>query len=214
MQTLLMRYGFDQGDPLALWLNSALHEFEAAADWAWLEEGPVGIQQQPGVNTISLPSDAFKIITFRDVDHLYKLKYWNRHKFTRLIQDQTDAGYPEVYTLINTTTVQIWRVPITPTNLEVVYQGLVPDMVNGKDVPGTATSPFPTFCHMPIVMRAASIALQAENEEDRAKQAQSEYERGLMICLGKNNERELDEPETVEDAQGYLTDMPVRGITG
>jgi hypothetical protein len=128
-----------------------------------------------------------------------------------MIQDFTDTGLMEVYTLINTSTIQFWRVPIVATKVEVVYQGIVPDLVNAGDVPGTATSPFPTFCHYPIVMRAASIALQAE-KEDRAKTAQAEYERALMICLGKNNERELDEPETVEDAQGYLTDMPIRGL--
>jgi hypothetical protein len=203
MKTALKRYGFDDGDPLATWLNAALHEFESAADWTWLEEGPLALQIAAGDNFITLPGDAFKIITLRDVDHTRKLKYWNRHKFTRNIQDQTEQGQIEVYTLIDTMTLQFWRVPVLATNLEVVYQSLCPDMAADDDVPGTALTPFPTFCHYPIVMRAASIALQAENEEDRAKNAQAEYERGLLICLGKDGERELDEPEAVEDTQGY-----------
>lgn len=205
MKVALKRYGFDDSDPLATWLNAALHEFESTADWVWLEEGPVVSSVAAGINTLALPGDAFKVITLRDVDHNTKITYWNRHKFTREIQNQADQGQVEVYTLLNTTVLQLWRVPAVATNFEVVYQGLCPDMAIDADVPGTAGTPFPRFCHYPIVMRAASIALQAENEEDRAKTAQSEYERGLMTCLGKNNERELDEPETVEDAQGYAS---------
>lgn len=215
MKAALKRYGFDDSDPLATWLNAALHEFESTADWVWLEEGPTVSSVVAGANTLALPGDAYKIITLRDVDHNCKIKYWNRHKFTRNIQNQADAGQIEVYTLLNTTVLQFWRTPIVPTNLEVVYQALCPDMSGDSDVPGTGVTPFPVFCHYPIVMRAASIALQAENEEDRAKTAQSEYERGLMTCLGKNNERELDEPETVEDTQGYgSSDLPLRGIAG
>ena len=214
MQTALERYGFDVGDPLSTWLNAAMHEIESAFDWPFLEEGPVTLQIPAGSNALVLPGDAIKVISIYDLDHLAKIKYWNRHKFRRMIQDQTDVGLIEIYTLINTATVQVWRVPQIPTNIEVVYQAAVPDMVAQADVPGTPQYQWPAMMHYPIVMRAASIALQAENEEDRAKTAQDEYQRSLLACMGKFGERQIDEPETVEDAQGYLSDMPLRGIAG
>jgi hypothetical protein len=214
MQTTLMRYGFDTTDPLTPWLNAAMHDVEASYDWPWMWEGPISLVVPAGSNTVTLPSDFFKVHSVKDLDHLCKLKFWNRHKFTRLIQDETDTGLMEIYTLIGTNQIQFWRVPITPTNIMMIYQAQTYDMVNPGDIPTTSSNPWPTMLHYPIVMRAASIALQAENEEDRAKTAQDEFDRALLRCMGKFSEDQLDEPDTVEDAQGYGADMPLRGIAG
>src|SRR3974390_2345237 len=95
-----------------------------------------------------------------------------------------------------------------------IYQAATPDLVNATDIPTTAGNTWPLQLHNPIIMRAASIALQAENVEDRAKTAQDEFDRALMRCMAKFAEDQLDEPMTVEDAQGYAADMPPRGIAG
>lgn len=216
MQLVLKRYGFDDTDPIEAWLNAALHDFESAFDWPFLEVGPLAIVLPAvaygGVARLTLPGDAVKIITFRDEDHLYKMKYYERHKFDRVINDPTDTGMPEVYTLINTNQVQVWRNPVAAVNMQVVYQALVPDMVSVNDVPGTIEAQFPTLCHYPIILLAAAYALQAENEEQRATTALQQYQAALMRCMQKFGERELDEPTTVEDGQGYMTDMPIRGL--
>jgi hypothetical protein len=214
MQTALQRYGFDQTDPLAIWLNSAMHEVEGAFDWPWLWEGPINITIAAGANTITFPTDFVKIHSLKDLDHLAKIKFWNRHKFTRLIQDETDTGLIEIYTLIGLNQVQFWRVPVVQTRLMLIYQGSTPDMVNTTDVPITGAQNWPLMMHYPIVQRAASIALQAENEEERAKTAQDEFDRALLRCMAKFSQEQLDEPSTVEDAQGYSADMPLRGIAG
>lgn len=216
MQTALARYGFDQSDPLAVWLNAAMHEIEGMFDWPFLECGPVNLVVNAGSNSLVLPSDAVKVMFIFDQDNKAKLKFYNRHKFRRLVQDDADQGLLELYTLTGTNVVQVWRLPLANTNVQVLYQSSAADMVNTTDVPTTVGNgaAWPVMLHFPIVQRAASIGLQAENEEDRAKTAQSEFDAAIMRCMAKFSESELDEPTTVEDAQGYLDDAPLRGIAG
>jgi hypothetical protein len=214
MQTVLMRYGFDVTDPIQAWINAAMHEVEGAFDWPWAWEGPITMQVAGGANSITLPSDFGKVHSLKDLDHLAKIKFWNRHKFTRLIQDETNPGLIELYTLVGTNQIQFWRVPVVATNIMLIYQATTADLVNPTDVPTTAANQWPPMLHYPIVMRAASLALQAENEEDRAKTAQDEFDRALIRCMGKYSEDQLDDPDAVEDSQGYGADMPLRGLAG
>jgi hypothetical protein len=212
METVLKRYGFETADPLLAWLNAALKEVESTADWPWLEEGPVEIKVGSGSKTIILPTDIGKIMGVKDITNEFKLVYYDRRKFMRLIFDNTEEGLPEVYTLVGLNAIQIWRVLQSETTFEVLYQGVTPKLTKAEDEPTTGTHVWPDTTHYPIVMRAASLALQAENEEERAKTAQSEYDAALLRLVGKYcGERELDEPTTVEDAQGYGHDgMPSR----
>jgi hypothetical protein len=213
MQTALLRYGFDVNDPVQIWLNAAMHDFEAAFDWPFLEVLPYQTTLNIGANGITLPSDAGKVIYVKDMTNLAKLKYYDRHKFVRVIQDPTDVGQAEVYTLVGTNQLQFWRVLQSATTFEVMYQALCPDMVNPTDVPGTAETPFPEIVHYAILQCAAAIALQAENEEDRATTALQQYQASLMRFMGKFGERELDEPTTVEDEQGYgSSTMSIGGL--
>jgi len=212
LQRALMRYGFDTTDPLTIWINAAMHIFEASFDWPFLEIMPIQVTVQAGANTLQLPSDCGKVMYVKDMIQFEKLKYYERHKFVRMINDPTDIGLAEVYTLVNTNQMQLWRVLQTTTTFEVMYQGLCPDMVNSTDFPGTSQTPFPDIVQYAIVQMAAAITLQAENEEDRATTALQQYEQTLLRLMGKFSERELDEPTTVEDAQGYQTDMPIRGL--
>lgn len=203
METALERYGFDSGDPLAIWINAAMHEIESMFDWPFAEEGPVTFQIAAGVNSVTVPNDFFKVIVLKDTDHQQKLMYYDRHKFTRDVSDETIQGYPQIYTIVSTNQIQVWQVPVVAVNFLMLYQAVTPDLVSGTDVPTTGSNVWPSVLSYPIVMRAASIGLMAENEEDRAKTAQDEYLRTLMAAMGKFGERELDEPTTVEDVQGY-----------
>jgi len=213
LQTALMRFGFDSTDPLTIWLNAAMHTFEAAFDWPFLEANPITLTVTAGSNTIQLPADCSKVMYVKDMVQFAKLKYYDRHKFVRQINDPTDIGLAEVYTLVSTNRMQIWRVLQTDTPFEIMYQALCPDMVNPTDMPGSISSgPFPDIVQYAIIQMAAAIALQAENEEERADNALKQYEATLLRLMGKFSERELDEPTTVEDAQGYQTDMPIRGL--
>src|SRR5215831_11782059 len=106
MIRLVERYGFDQSDPLTEVINMAMHEVEAADDWPFLEE-VVLVNANPGTATLVLPTDFVKVITLRDTTHASKLKYWSRHQFALNIQDQTDPGQPEVYTLISTNSLSV-----------------------------------------------------------------------------------------------------------
>lgn len=202
MKTLVKRYGFDEGDPLTAWLNAAMHDIEDDFDWPWLEMA-INREMVSGSNTITLAADTLKIITVKDLTNLRKLNYYNRHKWTREIQDPTETGFPEIYTLRNTNEIQVWRVTQEAINFEVMYQAITPDLVNPADIPTTAGQVWPVNAHYPIVMKAAAIALQAENEEDRAKNALDQYEKALEKLRKKFGERELDEPTTVQDVQGY-----------
>lgn len=214
LQIALKRYGFDDSDPLTTWLNAAVHEIEAAFDWPFLEVLPIRVSMPIGSNTITLPSDVSKILYVKDMTQFEKLKYYGRNKFVRLISDPSDTGLAEIYTLVSTNQIQIWRVLGSATTFEVMYQSLCQDMVNATDIPGTAENPWPPIMHYLVVQNAAAIALQAENEEDRAKTALEQYNVALMRMMGKFGERELDEPDTVQDAQGYGSDMTLRGIGG
>jgi len=212
LQTALMRYGFDTTDPLTIWLNAAMHDFEASFDWPFLEMTPISVTVQAGQNMLILPTDCSKVMYIKDMVQYEKLKYYERHKFVRMINDPTDVGLAEVYTLVQNNQCQLWRVLQTTTTFEVMYQALCPDMSAPTDQPGTASTPFPAIVQYAIIQLAAAIALQAENEEDRANTALQQYQATLIRMMGRFSERELDEPTTVEDAQGYQTDMPIRGL--
>lgn len=207
MQTALLRYGFDVTDPIATWLNASKNDFAMEADWTFLEEGPVTVTMASG-NTITLPSDIQKIITLKDNTNLCKLEYWSRRKFTRYIRDETETGYPEVYTLVGTNQIQLWRTPTTSINYQVLYQAISPDMVNAGDMPLSGSTAWPVATHYPLVVRAAAMALMAENEEDRAKVALGEYQSMMTNLLARfTDERELDDVDSVQDVQGYGNDV-------
>jgi hypothetical protein len=203
MKTLLKRYGFDEKDPLTGWINAAMHDLEDDFDWPWLESNVETIKVAPKVNSLVLPAEALKVIGIRDTVNLRKLILWDRHRFMREIQEPAELGLPEIYTLLNTTEIQLWRVPETEITFEVVFQGRTPDLGNPTDVPTTLGNVWPINAHYPIVMKAAAIALQAENEEERAKNALDQYDKSLEKLRKKFGERDLDEPQTVTDVMQY-----------
>lgn len=210
MKTALKRYGFDNNDPLTVWLNAAMHDIESAFDWPWLESNVDNIVVPLGGSTIPLPEEALKVIGIRDTVNFFKLKYYERHKFMREIEDPTESGKPEVYTLLNTNEIQLWRVLDGAVTFEVIYQATTPDLVSPEDEPTTSNNVWPSLTSYPIVQRAAQYALQAENEEERAKSAEVQADKALLRLMAKFGERELDEPTTVQDVMGYSGDTVVR----
>jgi len=203
METALRRFGFDLADPLATWINAAMHDLEESFDWPWLESKIDDIEMPKGSATITLPESCLKIIFIRDATNERKLDYYDRHRFAREINEPKEEGQAEVYTLINTNEVQLWRVIQENITFEVMYQGKTNDLIEAPNEPTTGTSIWPSTTHYLIVLRAAAFALQAENEEERAKVALEQYEKSLLRLMGKYGERNLDEPETVQDVQGY-----------
>lgn len=205
MQTALKRFGFDNTDPLITWINAAMHDIEDSFDWPWLESKATSISMPSGSSTITLPENCLKIITVKDATNLRKLEYYDRHKFVREIHEPLEIGLAEVYTLINTNQLQIWRVLQEETIFEVMYQATTPDLAEAEDVPTTDKNVWPPNTHYLIVLGAAAIAQDAEDEDDRSKSIQEKYDKSLMKLMAKFGERELDEPTTVQDVQGYGT---------
>lgn len=196
-KTALKRYGFSDSDPLLVWLNAAKSEFETARDWPFLFDlsNPSGAV---GEDTITLPADFGRVITLRDVTNKNKLNWIEPVEFERLIEDPTEDGQPVWYTIYGTDTLVIWRVLDTAVTWRLVYQATLPDMVNDN-----VSMPGPTRIHYPIVQKAASIALQAENEEDRAISAESQYQSSVGSLWRRFATPVLDEMDQVVDYQGY-----------
>ncbi len=215
MQALLMRYGFDTSDPLALWINAAKNDFASEQNWPFNEVGPVIISMAAGTNSVTLPSDFSRPVSLKDNTNLAMLKYWEQHKFIENIQDETDTGLPEVFT-IQARQIQVWRVPTTSINYRLMYQADSPDLVASTDVPQTLSgNVWPEDTHYPIVLNAAFIALMAENEEERAQTAYKQYLDMKMKLMGKYNVLQNADMEATEDTQGYGgADLPIRGIAG
>lgn len=203
METALKRFGFDSTDPLRTWLNAALHEVEESFDWPWLEGKLEVIKMAAGSSTITLPANCLKIISIKDVPNQRKLKYYDIHRWMREIQEPTEVGYAEVYTLLNTNEIRIWRVLQEEVEFELIYQATTPDLLESASEPRTGERLWPLSTHYVIVRKAAIIALEAENEEERAEKQNKQYELSLLKLMGKYGERELDEPTTVVDTQGY-----------
>lgn len=203
METALRRFGFDKQDPLATWINAAMHDLEDCFDWPWLESKATLEAMPSGSSTITLPANALKVITIKDMTNFIKLEYYDRHKFVREIKEPEEVGQPTVYTLVNTTEIQVWRILQEAITFEVQYQATTPDLVLAASEPTTGTSVWPPNTHYIIVQKAAAIALQAENEEERAKNALEQYTKAVENLMRKFGERELDEPSTVQDVMGY-----------
>jgi hypothetical protein len=214
METALKRYGFDNKDPLKAWLNAAMRDIESVYDWPFLETALVETEMAAGSNEITLPLHTTKVITVKDQTNIYKLKYYDIHKFERDIREPKEVGLPEIYYLISTNyKLGIWRVLEKPTKFELRVQLECNDMELANSEPGSTSIKWPHHMHYPVVLRAAMIALNAENEEDRVKILAAEYEKMLMSLMLKYGEREMDEPLTVADAQGYGHENPMTWVS-
>jgi hypothetical protein len=202
-KTALKTYGFADGDPLSSWLEAAKQRVEESDDWPFLQK--IAVQAVlAGVSVPTLPADLFKPISLRDVTNNRKLSYKDPVGFDRDIEDPTDTGFSTTYTLTGTQTavpvlVTVWPINTLPWSCRIFYQATLTDITGLAD---GATLPGPLAFHYIYVLGAAAIALQADNEEDRAATAQTTFE----AALGHQRRKwfsDLDEARTVQDVMGY-----------
>lgn len=194
-KTSLKRFGFDDTDPLLIWMNAGMRELERAHTWTFLQSSVVVASSG---DAFTLPTDFVKVYSIRDMTTGAKLVRLSTSQFERDIEDPTDTGAPQLYRVIGTSDVQVWPLPDFATTYQVVYRTKFTDM--SSDV---AQMPGPVEIHYPIIQGASYLALQAENEEERAKNAQAQFLAaidGLWNTYGDNDE---DEPQQVVDVMGY-----------
>lgn len=197
MQTALKRFGFDDNDPLLIWLNAAMHEFEDAADWAFLLKR-VDIAVAAGDDSLALPADYFKTRSLRHSDG-FKLKWRDYRDFDESIEDYTVQGTPSWYTTLGLNVAQFYPVADTAFTATLMYEAQLVDLVNPTDVPAIPTR----YHYSGIVQLAAAIGLQAENEEERSTAARALANDTIARAATKYSTETIDEFSQVRDSQGY-----------
>ena len=203
IKTALKRYGFDNTDPLLTWINAAYHEIESAhGHWSFLELDET-IESELG--EFNLVASVNRFIKVRDMTTELAsggegkdLEYMDRRDFMRTFPNALIAGNPEVFTIIGSNKLQVYPDPVGKRKYKVSYIRLLPDLVADAEEPL-----IPVKNHYTIVRGAAYIALQAENEEERAASAQGQFESDLDKMISNDQRRQIGEPETVVDAQEY-----------
>lgn len=206
-KTALKAYGFDDNDPLLTWLDAAKEEIFSADNWPFLMKvATVNIAPNISVINATLPADMDDISTIRDTTTLpnKKLKFVDPVAFDRDYTDWTVSGNPSYYTIRASALgpgweVQVWPVPIVAINYRISYRATSVDITGLTD---PTSLPGPVTFHYPIVQKAASIALQADNEEDRAATAAAISDTAIGR-LRRKLFTNLDEADTVTDVMGY-----------
>lgn len=196
MNTALRRYGFDDTDPALSWLNAGMHRFETEEDWPFLfTDGSTTVVA--GSTSITLPSDYSKPVLIKDMTHQTKLRHKRFRQFSKLIGDESETGKPIFY-VVEAGVLKLWPVPDVDIEMKFIYSKSLPDMSNPL-----AECPLPTAWHWTVIKGAASIALQSENEEERAKTVMGEYQDDVDRARKYYHLDDLDEFETVVDDQEY-----------
>jgi len=203
LETALRRYGFDDEDPLLVWLNAAMHEIESRADWVFKQRTNI-VNMGSGTNSIALPADFGRPITVADITDesaaggtRVPLEYWDPRKWDREIDNEQTSGKPSIYTRVNDQLL-VWAVPDADRVISLFYERSLEDLANPTDEPD-----FPDAFHYTIVRGAAMLALQAESEEDRATVAQNEFEGMLGKLVETWSSAQIGETQTVQDVIHY-----------
>lgn len=207
LRTLLSRYGFDESDPLDLWINAALTQIVDEDDFGWTFLEDVYNFTLPAFTYtgVELDVDIVKPKALRDITHEQDpITNHNRGGFPlayksygewNLIRNMRSTGRPYLFTLEGEFPKQrlhLWPVTTEDRDYRLLYIKKIPQLVNPSDVPA-----IPESFHYPIVTLAASIALMAENEEDRAGTALAQYEQSLERLRAKYGSRQFSDFEQV-----------------
>lgn len=204
IKTALKKFGFNDSDPLLIWINASMHLIEDAyANWSWLQTLE-SVVQTANDSTFTPAGGVTRVITLKDVTsggYPDELIYWDNRKWEREISKEEDQGDPWVYTIFGAKDIQVYPTPTTAKTYRLKYIKALADLVNDADVPVV-----PTKNHYLIVLGAAFIALQAENEEDRAANAQAQFDTGLDRMVLADMKRQIGEPSMVEDTAYYGSD--------
>lgn len=204
METALKRYGFDSSDPLKVWLNAAMHEVEADHDWPFLEGGIEStLSTSAGTPGLFISNQLGKVISVRDLTNNRKLVFYDTWRYFREVEEPEAKGQPLIYTLAQiTSSINLWPIPEGVYKIEVVGQLITKDMVVAGDTPKT-TREWPVAMHYAIVLKAAIMALFAENEEERGEKLQKQFDQLMERLRRKYGDRTMDEPDSVVDVMGY-----------
>lgn len=197
MKTALERFGFDETDPLTTWINEGLRQFVDAYPWPFLE-ALVNVNTVANNDTIVLPSDFFSMITARVTTDSLPLDYMGRIQFENQIQDPTKKAKPTIYTLIGMSTVTLYPIPDAVYPIRLIYRKKVAALVNDADVPAIDSN-----YHYTAVLGAVAVALQAENEEDRATTALDNFNASIQTAIQAFGAKQSGEFGQVRDSQGY-----------
>lgn len=203
LKTAVKRFGFDDSDPLLIWINAAMHEIEDAyPKWSWLE-GNVTKVLPPNTGALTVAADVKRLHKVRDETDATSLggrdlEYWPREKLWRESENLGNAGNPYAFTVLNSTQIECYPVAAAARNLSVWYTKTIVDLVNDADVPI-----IPASNHYVIVLGAVYVALQAESEEDRAANAQAQFQSKLDKMITADMKRQTGAPSEVQDVMEY-----------
>jgi hypothetical protein len=203
IETAVKRYGFNDRDPLNTWINAAIQDVVNADNWSWLEN-VVGIMQPIGQYEIELPAEMFfrKVIKMTDVtDNIWMpMDYWDVRRWYREVNSLDAVHKSQIFTTF-TNRIVAWPTPNHIRTFDLLYRQMEPE-ISGDD-PLEEPKIIPHDLHFAIVQRAAAIGLMAENEEERADSAQSQFEATISRGMDTDNLKQTGEPEQVEDTAGY-----------
>jgi hypothetical protein len=194
--------GVGDDDPLNDWINAAMHEFEEAYPWPFLET-VFDAALFTGSPNISPIADLFKPINIKVsvnnvVGHNY-LTYVSKAQFDQEFSNQAQRGRPQIYTQYGGT-LTVWPVPDKDTySARVSYIRSVPEITVDGD-----SFDLPSRYHYTIVQGAAIRALEAESEEERAQSWRGIFEDAIDRHITAIGGRKQDgEYKTTRDVMGY-----------
>lgn len=205
IKTALKRYGFDDSDPLLIWINSAYHEIENAYQhWSFLEVDEEIETAERQFNLVGLVTRMMKL---RDVTAELTtggtgldLTFRDRRRLERDFPNLFVQGEPEYFTIIGSSKLQVYPDPPAKRKYRASYIKELPDLVNDGDIPL-----IPVRNHFTIVRGAAYVGLQAENEEERAASAQAQFDSDLEKMILNDSNRQIGDTDQVEDTEFYAT---------
>lgn len=203
LKTLVKRYGFDDEDPILEWINAAYHEIENAyEEWSWLEGEEV---KESVSGEFTLAASIKRMIKLRDITSELStggegtdLTFMDRRAFMRQLPNLLVTGEPYTYTIIGSSKLQVYPVPTAQRKYRATYIKALPDLATDEDEPL-----IPVSDHYTIVRGAAYLALEAENEEERAATAQAQFESALEKMITNDSIRQIGEPGEVQDVMEY-----------
>lgn len=198
LQTAVKTFGFADSDPLTDWINTALHTFEDAFDWPFLE-AETTINTVVGTNTLVLPADFYQLQSLKINLQAGRPDYMEPVEFEDHVTDRTVRGMPSVFTLIGMDKVLLWPTPDAIYSCRFLYRKFIPDLVNGVDVPA-----IPLRHHYSLVHGAVSIGLQPEGESKRATDAQTQFDSDVQRAISRYRQKQTHTAQQVVDSQGYF----------
>lgn len=206
METALKRFGFDDTDPLDTWLNAGMWEFCRKHDWSFLIQRDNEnlstssglISWAPGQSTIQ------KIISIKIEGQNGSLTEVSYQGWDQQVDSITATGCPLIYRIKNFSagpgagdnlTTEVWPISTSADIVYLVYKAKEP--VIGNNGPLYV----PQELHYAIVLRAAVIALQAEDEDDRAATQLEAFNE--MVASAISDDDRYGGPYFVKDVMNY-----------